>query len=148
MTLKLNEEAWTDFQILINMYLDASEKILQKNKYLVPLAIFMNDGQPQFQAVSAEEVTREIDMKEHLVFYRNYLSSMPENTEACILGYDIKIQYENYNDAIAIELQHSNGTHQKMFVPYKFTGLFKNKLEMGQSKLMDEQLDPILYSVI
>jgi len=146
MTLELNEEAWTDFQILINMYLDASEKILQKDKYLVPIAAFLNDGQPQFQAISMEDTTSGIDTKEHLTRYRKYLSNMPENTQACILGYDIKIQYENYNDAIAIELQHSNGTHQKMFVPYRFSGLFKNKLEMGQSKLVEGSLEPILNS--
>lgn len=144
MALELNEEAWADFDILINAYLDVSERILQKDKYLIPMAMVLKDGEPSFVALApADDAANDIDTAEHLKAYRELLSGLPDNKHACILGYDIKIQHENYNDAIAIELEHKNGTHQKMLVPYRFKGILK-KLEMGQSKLLDPEPSHIL----
>lgn len=145
MPIKLNEEAWSDFGVLIDAYLDASEQILQKDKYLVPMAMIMRGREPVFIALQPENEESYQDTKNHLVAYRQLLQNMPDNAKACILGYDIKVQYEDYRDAIAIELEHTNGTHQKMFVPYKFTGIFKNKLQMGQSKLIDPEPEHILH---
>jgi hypothetical protein len=144
MALELDKEAWSDFEILIDKYLDATEPILQKDKYIIPMATVMKGNKPSFVALQPENDKTNSDTKTHIKAYRKLLRELSDNRQACILGYDIKIKHEDYNDAIAIELEHANGTHQKMFVPYKFTGLRKNKLRLGQSKLIDPESERIL----
>ena len=141
----LNEEAWSDFELLLNTYLSATERILQKDKFIIPMATILNvSGEPQFIALQPESEGDYKDAATHLKNYRKLLRQHPENTRACILAYDILIDHDGFNDAIGIELEHANGTHQKMFVPYRFSGALKNKLELGQSKLTEPDREHIL----
>lgn len=134
------EAAWTDFDKLVETYLSATKTILQKDKFVIPMAVILNkDDEPEFIGLQPEDGSKTVEIAEHLVAYRELLRQHPGNTKAALLGYDIRISLPGYTDALALELEHANGALLKMVVPHRFSGLLKKKLELGQAKLAEAE---------
>lgn len=134
------QKAWEDFDVLLQTYLAATRKVLQKDKFVIPMAVILDaDGVPTFQALQPADDQTEADIAAHLEAYRALLQHIPVNTTACMLGYDVRIQQPSYQDAIAVELEHANGTLQKLIIPYRFKGWLRKRLELAPPQPIESE---------
>ena len=133
------------FNKLLNVYLEPTERILVKEKALTPMAVTMNaTEQIDFVAMSPDsEENASTGIEGHMRAYRQLLRTKP-NTIACLLAYDVSIKNDPvYHDGISIEVESKSGHRAHLLLPYKFTGLTKNKLKIGDIRRSSPAADKI-----
>lgn len=128
---------------LVNFYLETTAKVLQKDKYLIPIAVRLaKDGKMSFASLAPED-GGEVDMTMHLRAYRELLRKIGKADMACLLGYDIKLNANPvYSDAIAMEVETRDKYRLYLCLPYKFAGLRK-RLQFGELQRFEPHSDPI-----
>ncbi len=133
------------FNKLLNVYLEPTERILAKDKVITPMAVTMNaTEQIDFVAMSVDsEENASTGTEGHMRAYRQLLRIKPD-TIACLLAYDVSIKNDPlYNDGISIEIETKSGHRTRLLLPYKFTGLTKNKLKIGDIRRSSPAADKI-----
>lgn len=127
MSDQLSDEDKEIISKLLDFYLGATEKLLQRDKYIIPMAVTLSDnGEMSFEGLDPKN-----NPEDYPRLYRSLLKQTASKHKACLLGYDVRLkERKDYKDALAIESEVKDGPQVMLYLPYKFVGIRK-KLEFG-----------------